>query len=344
MKCKLCLAREADKTGSHIVPAFILKTLFERNKEFVVSISDKDVANHVGRELTPEKIKEYMGRDLSDKEIEKNHIPFIEDYILCSICENRIGHLESLYASRIHAVISKKECEIDEIADFGKDGFLVSLFWYSVIWRYSISTKNPFSLKIKNQKSLRNYLDRNLQSTIQGLEEHISGEPECINYPIGVFFNSNAVIKSSSNPVFGLTQQANPYFLFFNEYVVILFFKDSQIKGIKHTFFGLEKSFEYTEHINTNGKALNIGVIKNSVWEDIKAKVFQSLAKMKHQEFVQMFSFIANHYNLDFNKKHIKIFIDRILNDDTTFADRYDKGRVLEILKEELIKIPIKVG
>jgi hypothetical protein len=31
-KCKLCLVNDADKKGSHIVPAFILKTLFDRYK------------------------------------------------------------------------------------------------------------------------------------------------------------------------------------------------------------------------------------------------------------------------------------------------------------------------
>lgn len=109
MKCKLCLKKEADKKGSHIVPAFILKTLFERNKEFVVSISDKDVENHVGRELTPEKIQEFMGRELTHEEIEKNHVPFIEDNVLCTECENRLGYLESLYAAQIHNEISKKK-------------------------------------------------------------------------------------------------------------------------------------------------------------------------------------------------------------------------------------------
>lgn len=184
-------------------------------------------------------------------------------------------------------------------------------------------------------------MDNSLKNSIKELENYIKEKNEgFIKYPIGVFFNSNAIIKNSSNTVFGLVKQANPYFIVFNEYIIILFFKKSQIKGMKYTFFGLEKSFDYTEHINIDDKDFNVGIINNKIWEVIKARIFGMFARLKHQEFIRMFTFVANHYNLSFNNENVKAFIDRILNENTTFADRYDKNRILSILKEELIKLP----
>lgn len=340
-KCKLCLVNDADKKGSHIVPAFVLKTLFERNKEFVVSIGSESVDNNVGRDLTPEKIQEYMGRDLTDEEIAENQIPFIEDYILCTNCENRLGHLESIYASTIHQKISNNECEIDEELTEKDNSGLIALFWYSVIWRYSINGSNPFKLKNKDLKKLRNYVNRHLKDNQNELKEHIDANiKNNIPYPIGVFFNSNQVKKVSSNTVVGMPSYKNPYLLFFNEYIIILYFKSSQINGMIHSFFGIEESFNYKDLINYGDKDFRIGVIKNETFEKIKENIFLQFARIKHQKFVSMFTFVANHYQLSFNDEHVKIFINRILTDDTNIADKYDRKRVLTILMEELNKLP----
>ena len=341
IKCKLCLVNEADKKGSHIVPAFILKTLFERNKEFVVSIGNQAVGNHVGRDLTPEKIQEYMGRDLTDEEIIENEIPFIEDYILCTNCENRLGHIESIYASIIHQNISKNKCDKDSVLDVKGNGGLISLFWYSVIWRYSINEKNPFNLNEKDLKKLRFYVNNNLKDTQEGLKKHlIESINNYVPYPIGVFFNSNQIKKVSSNTVVGMPNYRNPYLLFFNEYAIILYFKPSQINGMLHSFYGLEESFSYKKMINYHYNDFKIGVIKNEVFEKVKENLFLQFSRIKHERFVSMFTFVANHYGLVFNDAHIKAFINRILSDDTHIADKYDRTRVLTILMEELNKLP----
>jgi hypothetical protein len=291
--------------------------------------------------LTPEKIQEYMGRDLTDEEIDQNQIPFIEDYVICTNCENRFGHIESIYASKIHQKISDNECKNDEVINSKKNGGLISLFWYSVVWRYSINSNNPFSLKDKDLKKLRRYLNDNLRDTQEEQETQIE---ECIKnnvpYPIGVFFNSNQIKRISSNTVVGMPNYKNPYLLFFNEYIIISYFKSTQINGIAHSFYGLEESFNYKKLINFNYNDFKIGIIKNETFEKIKENLFRLFARIKHERFVSMFKFVANDIGVAFNGEHIKTFIDRILSDDTHIADKYDRTRVLTILMEELNKLP----
>jgi hypothetical protein len=87
--------------------------------------------------------------------------------------------------------------------------------------------------------------------------------------------------------------------------------------------------------IISNGKKT-----KNKTFEKIKENLFLLFARIKHERFLSMFTFVANHYGVAFNGQHIKAFIDRILSDDSHIADRYDRTRVLTILMEELNKLP----
>ena len=68
-KCKLCLEREANKKGSHVIPHFLVKSMVnddrgenERDKEisFKMEATFSDV--YFGRRVLPEKVEEILGR------------------------------------------------------------------------------------------------------------------------------------------------------------------------------------------------------------------------------------------------------------------------------------------
>ncbi len=95
--CNLCQKREADKKGSHIIPAFIVSSTLnlngsrDRDKELFVTMSGKSFTEtFFGRNVSPEAIEEFKGRALSDEEIESNKNPLIKDLILCRECEKRL--------------------------------------------------------------------------------------------------------------------------------------------------------------------------------------------------------------------------------------------------------------
>ncbi|MCW4468250.1 DUF4238 domain-containing protein [Flavobacterium sp. MFBS3-15] len=337
-KCKLCKKNDATQTGSHIVPAFILKTLFERNKEFVVTISKTNVVKNVGRELSPEKIQEYMGRQLTDKELESNHIPFIQDYIFCPQCEKNLGYLESTYSEAIHQKYNRVNITESEIIKLSNKSFLISLFWYSIIWRMSIAHENPFTLKSKEENKLRDYLFFNLKSSLKSLKNYISEKPnECI-YPIAVCLNSNFKNRVTGNTVEINTNYRNPYLMHCNEYIIIMYFKPSQINAIQHWFYGLEYTFTIKDILNfDNSDSFKLGYINDDEWDTIKENVLREIAVTKHKEYVLLFKYVANHYNLNFSLQDIGNFIERILSD--KLADRHDEQRIRIILKEEILKL-----
>jgi hypothetical protein len=343
-KCKLCKVNDADKTGSHIVPAFILKTLFERNKEFVFSIGSKNVSNHIGRELTPEKIEDYMGRQLTDEEIEKNNIPFIVDYIFCDSCEKRLGHLETIYSADVHQKIDGYKIESNQIISIENSSALISLFWYSVIWRLSVCNNTVFKLKAPDEGKLRIYLDNNVKTSVGDQKKHLKNMPDEIIYPLAICFNSNSVDKITSNLVEGNSYYKNPYLIYCNEYIVVLYFKISQVYGMKHSFYGLETVFEVKELINFGtSKDFKIGFLVKSIWEKIKENVFLERAATMNKELALQYKLAASHFNLQYNDNGIGSYLKRLHSeDDIELVDRYKKERVVKIMTEELFKLRMK--
>lgn len=162
-KCFLCKKRTADKTGSHIIPNFLIQSSFADDKSkgrgneliFPVSI----IADfRFGREVLPEKIENSIGRLPTEEEIENNiaePIPYIKDYIFCKECEERLGTIENLYSN---AIIQVKGNNSLEEVDIQKH--LSHLFWLSVIWRISVTN---FGFKFRSdtliQEEMRTILD-----------------------------------------------------------------------------------------------------------------------------------------------------------------------------------------
>lgn len=77
--CKLCKEREANQTGSHIIPNFMLVPMIgKRYREESIKIST-DLSK---------KEEIYYGRENlknTDTEMKEHH--FTEDYIFCTVCE-----------------------------------------------------------------------------------------------------------------------------------------------------------------------------------------------------------------------------------------------------------------
>ena len=97
--CIIC-HKEADATGSHLVPASLIKNCV--GKHYVEESYEID-AKKVSSDI-------YFGRDnLKNKstEIKENH--YKKDNILCQECENRLGHLEgSIYTQLLQKCIDPK--------------------------------------------------------------------------------------------------------------------------------------------------------------------------------------------------------------------------------------------
>ena len=134
-RCALCREVEADKTGSHLAPNFMIHGMFSfdgkgrRNRE----ISMRDHLNtsermvYYGPEVSPDAINADHGGDLTDEELEENVNNLVIDYLFCKACEDRFGILETYYATYY------AEWKHEEV-----NSRVAYLFWLSVFWRMCV--------------------------------------------------------------------------------------------------------------------------------------------------------------------------------------------------------------
>lgn len=161
-KCLLCKSNVADKTGSHIVPSFIMKRINgdgQRDHEIGFAIKAGIVEPYFGRDIYEEK-----RRAITDREdmMESRENLDVCDYIFCKECENYFGSLESAYAPSLSLNFSEKANTINnKVAP--KDALL---FWCSVVWRISATGHLGQKISPNLEEKLRNVLATN---SIEGL-------------------------------------------------------------------------------------------------------------------------------------------------------------------------------
>lgn len=86
-KCLLCQQREADKTGSHIIPSFLMKRVNgngKRDHEIGFKIIHGIVDTYFGRDVYEEKRKDIT--DNEEKFYSRENYDVV-DHILCKDCE-----------------------------------------------------------------------------------------------------------------------------------------------------------------------------------------------------------------------------------------------------------------
>ncbi|MBQ6822961.1 MAG: hypothetical protein IJP39_11165 [Bacteroidales bacterium] len=159
-KCLLCQKKNADKTGSHIVPHMLIARTFsydgsESRDKAVVEESGLSVGlrdRFFGREVYDDAVEDLLGRGFTDEELEKEvekPNALTRDYVFCRECEERFSVIESYYSdiSRGHLA------EYPQAVPY--------LFWLSVAWRMSVGGIG-FKMTENHEEKLRKILDKSL--------------------------------------------------------------------------------------------------------------------------------------------------------------------------------------
>lgn len=272
--CIICNKNSADKTGSHIVPHFLIKRIDneegskERDKEMGFLLSEIYPSSYFGRATKPETLEDIYG-EVTDERIEKNQIPLIEDNIFCSDCEKALGEVESQYAKTL-----TNGCDPSSNYQNSKDSFLSFIFWISVIWRLSISKNSGFKLQESDEGRLQTILSLFLSSENYNFidlrkEEVLKG----ISYKILRSINYS---DSNSTVLFCHPEIQNPYFFVIDEFIIVL----SIDQPINH-IGGFEMIKEQLDRAETNS-ALNgeyIRSVKPTIIDDVKDYFYYEISK-----------------------------------------------------------------
>ncbi|WP_291287158.1 hypothetical protein [Flavobacterium sp.] len=234
--CHICKKNNADKTGSHIVPHFLVKRIINqlgetgRDKELGFAISQDDSKMYFGRGVLPEKIEEVYGA-VDEELIENNRIEGIVDNFFCTECEKKLAVIESEYSKTLNVISNA-----DSSYQTSKFTFLGFLFWVSVVWRISIMSDSGFKLKTKDEKRLQRILNKYLMIDINRISLDVK-DFDLLDIGYKVLRAPNF---SDSFPTiqYGHAFSERPYFLVIDEYMIFMYFKKNHMNAMVHDFFG----------------------------------------------------------------------------------------------------------
>ena len=161
--CLLCQQNEADKTGSHIIPSFLMKRINgggRRDHEVGFEIRGGLANTYFGREICEEERKAIT--DNEDKLDSWENLD-VRDNVFCKNCERYFSSLESQYAKSLN--LNYVEGELTQNNKISSSNAL--LFWCSIVWRVSVTAHLGNRLSSDLEERLRVALSAN---NVDGLD------------------------------------------------------------------------------------------------------------------------------------------------------------------------------
>lgn len=344
-KCLLCKTNDADRKGSHIVPHFLIQSMYNadgekgRDKEVSMEIGAFSIGLYFGRSVSVDKINSVLGRELKDEEIEGQSNPFVLDFIFCNKCENRLGKIESIYSKE-----SQKLQHLD--SNFYLNGctsLTATLFWTSVFWRIAVTKIALISANDDLFEFLRILLNEALTEEEKDIEKSVVIHKDKI-ITISHFLIKPYERKSSTKGVFLISPiNETPYTMIINDNV-LFFSTTTQFKMQESlVFFGFEK---YYSNSGLNPKKNDhelLSIISNEQFDKCLKNISQFKADLYKNELESHFNHIHTKiFNFPAPAYLIKATMDRIIlekKDELTPAQRYNLERITKIFGEELIKL-----
>ena len=250
-KCNLCKINEANKKNSHIIPKFLGKPLFQNTKpRHTLGVNNKGAKRKI-------------------QDIPK------EDFILCKNCEKKFEIIETYFSKKIELINNySNRKDIFEVINFGSnrvlhclnlDHNLFKLFWYSVIWRVSISSHQYFkNFELPNdiENELRIFLNTNLNEIHTDFIQNLVKIKSFPKYHIIAFKPD-----SQKREIIGLLtafRMSPDHFGIFTSDTILFFYLNN--KKLDHTLHLMSNKYESTvKLVLTNSKQ----------WKEINSNVIR---------------------------------------------------------------------
>ncbi len=337
--CLLCKKNNANQTGSHIVPHFILKRIENvnnsplRHKEVSFVIGEKFETFYVGNAVLPEQYEEVLGQ-LSDEEIVKLKNPSVHDHLFCTSCEDRFGAVESEYSKSISIFDNQP------VYKSKNESGVAFLLWTSILWRLSISPSHKFKLVVDEEEQLRSLLDSYLKEKVNTIDfKALYGDK---NYSDLGYQLMRSVNYSNDNATFLLFDPANtrPYSIIVDEFVLLFYFNSEESASPQFSFFGFETHIKETP-INKTYSAESIHSLCVEQFKQGLLNVADRVAIQRLHFYDSMFDHIhvvmggKGNKMPQFIKQNI---ITRIVNSEKEIGRKYNIDEITKIIYEEMSK------
>lgn len=335
VKCKLCLDNEADCKGSHIVPHFLLKRIFNvegktgRDSELEFVIDAFNTKAYYGRRVPIDKL-ESLFDNIIEGESDENRDPHVEDNIFCTTCEKKLSEIESLYAKTL-SKDSTEDYDSGIIAEYGL------LFWASVLWRMSINKKNGVIQSKGEDETLRRILNRYLKEKIGDIDvENMRHAKDLkkISYKL-----LRCPGYSAGNPTFLFMYPVilNPYTLLIDEFI-LFFSHNSNYNDYKvRSFYGV-KEHVIDAPLNNRNENEKIGVIPKEMMIGVSEGIKKEFSKIRGNVYVQYLDLIHTELGgkgqmpKELKKEVFAALADNDVKEGVKFTDQHFKVIVASVL------------
>jgi hypothetical protein len=341
-KCQLCRTNPADQTGSHILTAWLVASMFDKEKrnrdyEVMYEIAPFDSSiPFIGRNVSPDTVEEQLGRALTDEEIQNQENKVVKDHFLCTNCEKRFKAIEDEYLTKVHNILEKVENE--KLIDFESEhSYIIRLFFLSQIWRISASKNFPFSFEQKFEERIRDLLNTTLDIKINKILENATIHSDALlSIPLCII-KSTKDFKPTSKPLMVNPLLDKPYFLILNDYVLLIYEKESHTRSTPHDFYGISK-FMKKDWINRGEKKFKFGYLNNKQWTSVTEKFVIAVRNQRIKNLTTLFIMMHQHkYHTKPTQESIKIFLKSALSNDLSVGVKYLKANLLKAMNDALV-------
>lgn len=321
-KCKLCLINDADDTGSHVVPHFLLKRIFNvakgRDQEISFAITASDVQAYFGRSVAPEKLDEVFG-ELTDEELQKKAMAdLVIDNQWCKSCEKKFADLETFYAETL-------KLENDSAYQSTNNSLAALMFWLTILWRLSVTARSHFKLSIKDEKKVRSLIDdfEFMKPDKEGVKKHSPVLDE-IGYKVYRSPDYHKKIDSKRGTFLFPSMNQQPYCLMVDEFVVLVYMKRSHLKMQVSTFFGFEN---LNTHVNTYVQGETVTPLSVERYGEHVLKLVAFMKDIKLRWYVSALNRLYHKlgYKGDMSKPIVHEIINKMISDEKKLGRKYTK-------------------
>lgn len=327
-KCKLCDLNEATQKNSHIIPSFIVSSIFsydgsgKRDKEVMVTMTSHLDKFYIGA-LPSTKIEElFDSSKLTDERIsnELSKNPMSKDYIFCPNCEKKISkYIETPYAESLYK-------------NKGVDKFISFYFWLSVVWRLSLTGILNFRLS----SDIEDKLGKSLNEYLSAIDRDANANISLMNTPFKYKILYYAEYKPNEPALFYVKYVAdnNLLILLLGKFVICAKFDDTEILA-EFNFLGLEEKIKKSPFNNgenrecmvkVESEEYNLAIIKFK--EECKVKKLQS-----EKDYADKYWGLLRKGE-KMPEEIFLHFMNKLYSNDTNIGDKMTEQRYFEKLKE----------
>ncbi|MBN1969875.1 MAG: hypothetical protein JW870_10950 [Candidatus Delongbacteria bacterium] len=348
MKCRICNINEANQTGAHIFPAWMISSSFDeksrnRDNEIIYNISPFSYnIPFFGRSVSPDKVKGELGRELSDEEIKNQTNILVVNNLWCRDCEKKIKVAEDYFLSNIENQTEdfSKEEEI-KIKKFGNvNTQLLRLFFYSLIIRAHIARLGGVILNKKAETKIIRYFNKYLKLTLDETLNALANFPDksqILSFPIRCI-KTEKMENSTRAGVYIHHKYNKPYCFIINRYIMQFYCKGSSFNFSPNSFFGIcDLISRQPNFLNYKKDIFYIGLMNLDTWKRFLKNIVDYHGKFKIEYLISLYRKIyLNQFKVYPTKVLITKFLNALVNNDTSLGVKYTPEKILEAMNKSI--------